>query len=218
MARAKQDIGPVGPMAPKKMPSSAMDRIKQLQQEICDLLDERDSDPDKDWTCQMKEAEIGRLKEALERQAVVNAVQHKPSSKSLTAHWYHVRLSIRGQVSDFGKIMQKMAKSDYVDKQHGLTYVLEQSGAVPDERGINPHAHIRFKSVLPKGRLAYKVKRTTGFDDPAIKVLPHDNVNALRQYMLGNKGSDPVKNAKCAQDKCWRIEEGLKMEYVIKCD
>jgi hypothetical protein len=197
-----------------------MDRLELLYDRIQELRktqEERGLDSEDQERLDFAVSQYGSQLEANSRQAETAAsrVSVHAGAKAARAQWYHLRLSVLGQLAAFHKVMQKMAKSAYIDKQHGFTYVLEQSGAVDSERGHNPHAHIRFRSTLSCGRLLAKVKRTTGFDDPAIKLMPHDNVNALRQYMLGNKGSDPVKNAKCDQDKYWRIEEGLKKEYSL---
>lgn len=200
-----------------------MDRVADIESKINDMYKIQD---EREWTAE-EELDVQLLferrsiqLEANERQLVANSARNAPLSqkRAQTSRWYHLRCSLTKlkDVAKFHKIMQNIAKSSYIDKKHDFTYVLEQSGADRESRGHNPHAHIRFRSSLTMGRLLAKLKRATGLDGPAIKLVPHDNVNALREYMRGHKGSDPVKLAKCAQDKCWRIEEGLKMEYTCR--
>ena len=196
------------------MKTTCMDRINQIRSELNEMIDERDIDPDVELRCQLKEAELFRLHESMERRSVAQhcAIATGKTSKVL---WWAIRISIRGDLGRFQNAMQRIAKAPWVDKQHGVTYVLEQSGVDASSRGHNPHAHIRLRSSLTAGRIVAKLRRATGFEAAAYEVGVCNNVNAYRQYMLGNKG-DPDKDAKCVQDKCWRIEEGLKMEYVIK--
>ena len=94
-------------------------------------------------------------------------------------------------------------------------YVYEQSGVSKETRGKNPHAHIRFKSSAKPGVIEQAVLRAVKLEKSGIRLLVHPNVNALRQYMLGNK-SDPAKKAATVQDKIWRIENGLRMEYMVQ--
>jgi len=154
----------------------------------------------------------------------VRALQSKDASVSTRSskkvvrrpQLYHLRLSMVKKMINFDrfdKLMTRMAKSDYV--QAGMfVYVYEQSGACRDTLGHNPHVHIRFKSKLPFGRLIAKVKRASGLDDAAVKMMEHDNINALRQYMLGHK-SDPTKASKSRMDVIWRMKNNLKNEYIL---
>lgn len=200
-----------------------MDRVAELSRTIQELLEARD---EREWTCDEEmhynyvSAQLSSQLESMERQAVVTATRASQAVKKTPkkVQLYHLRLSLVEKYTSlevFHKLMQKMAKAEYVNrKPHLFVYVLEQSGDSPSTRGHNVHAHIRFKSHYNHGTLLGKIKRATGLDHSAVGLWTHDNINALRAYMLGGK-SDPSKQAKCAQDKCWRIEQGLKMEYIV---
>lgn len=207
-----------------------MSRVEQFEDKLRQLhaiADERELTADEEWSLVYTQERLSVQLEANERRSVQReAVAQRQNVSQRKAVWYHVRLSVTAPytLETFKEMMLKMHKRCFVH-DHRLVYVLEQSGAERDTRGKNPHAHIRFKSSYTAGRLLKEIKRATKLDGPAIKLHEHDNVNALRQYMLGNKG-DPdkatsdeqreerlQKRLKCEQDKCWRIEQGLKIEY-----
>lgn len=199
-----------------------MDRLITFGQKWLEL-----SEVSKERTLTAEEhSDLAFYAKALEEQvdANVRALQSKDASVSTRsskkvvrrAQLYHLRLSMVKKMTNFDhfdKLMTRMVKSDYVATGM-FVYVYEQSGACRDTLGHNPHVHIRFKSKLPFGRLIAKVKRASGLDDAAVKMMEHDNINALRQYMLGHK-SDPAKAAKSRMDVIWRMQKNLKNEYVL---
>lgn len=202
-----------------------MGRVEDLSKELKDLFELQDSRPwsSEEWSQyytathflnEQMEAN-GRRRSMLEATKAVTCP--KGSSKKLL---FHIRLScVDGDLDQFHKLLTKVAVSGYVDPAYEFVYVLEQSGDDEETRGHNPHAHIRCRCQLKTetvtpGRVAYQIKRTTGLPNPAVKVMLHDNINALRNYMAGNKG--PLKESSCAQDKIWRQENGLQAEYVVQ--
>jgi len=208
----------------------SMDRIEQLRDDMQELLrtqDERGVSILDDIEYQLKEEELMRVHDAMERQAVAQAVRNKPKGTQKKSTWYVCRLSIRIPIEEFQKIMQKIGTSSYIDRSHGLTYVLEQGGEGRESRGSNPHVHARFRSILTDGRLKAKLLRATGLSAAGMKLEHVQNINATVQYMLGHKGNPAkaettdqrllleAKARKVGQDTCWRIEEGFKKEYTI---
>jgi hypothetical protein len=163
-----------------------------------------------------------KLGEVLVQQHVrAAAAKRKGSTKTVCrTQIVHIRLSMLDKdFETFHKLLTKVAVSGYVDQAYQFVYVLEQSGADILSRGQNPHAHIRCRCMLKNeactpGRIAAKLKRTTGLPDTAIQVVKHDNICALTQYMAGNKG--PQKADACEQDKLWRLEQGLKKIYIVR--
>jgi hypothetical protein len=202
-----------------------MGRVEDLSKELKELFELQDSRP---WTSEewgqyftatqfLNDQMDANGRRRLEAEATrATACQNGSSKKSL----FHIRLScVDGNLDSFHKLLTKVAGSGYVDQAYEFVYVLEQSGADEESRGHNPHAHIRCRCYLKnesvtKGRIASKLKRTTGLPDSAIQVMVHDNINALKNYMAGNKG--PLKVSSCDQDKIWRMENGLKREYVVQ--
>lgn len=198
-----------------------MDRLNELRQRQLELLDKLES-PECGFeygniqvAMMNVEDEIESLHKAMQGKRVTTAVAGATTPKrQRNAQLYHLRLSLteKYSIADFDKLMTKMSKSAYV--QSGMfVYVYEQSGVDAETRGRNPHAHIRFKSMEPHGRLLAKVKRASGMDNAAVKLVTHDNVNALRQYMAGHKGAGKVEA--CRQDIIWRATCGLKNEYIL---
>lgn len=211
-----------------------MDRIDILTEKINDmqvLQDERGLDVFEEQRLQELYDNRSAQYEANTRQLLATEARKVSTSQkaSKVNILVHIRVSMVGKhdLVSFNKLLQKWGKAAWVRKPHQFVYVLEQSGEDAETRGHNPHAHIRTRSTLTVGRLLAKLKTSSGLPDTAFNICVHSNVNALRQYMLGNKG-DPTKASsqeermvmeakkrKCAQDKCWRIEEGLKMEYTV---
>lgn len=197
-----------------------VDDLTEKIQEYWDIHDSRGLTSEEAERLEWAQSQLGDQLDANYRQAVAIDARRStqaPGKSSVSSRWYHLRLSMVGThtTETFNKLMEKMAGSKYVDQTHPFVYVYEQSGVDADTRGRNPHVHVRFRSNLSVGRLVAKIKRASGLGDPAIKLCTSDNVNSLRQYMLGNK-SDPAKSPATQQDKYWRMEEGLKMEYIIR--
>ena len=209
-----------------------MDRITHFNGKVKDLLDlrdERELTSEEALDLQYFQEKLGEQLEVHDRQLSVQDARRATISPKTSQHrqLYHLRLSLTDKYNfeTFNAMMAKFAKLSVIERGT-CVYVLEQSGDERADRGHNPHAHIRFKSKLTHGKLLFHVKRCTKLTDAAVKLFTHNNVNALRQYMLGNKG-DPDKAAdeeerqkrlrkrrQGAQDHIWRIEQKLKNEYV----
>lgn len=211
---------PVGPTGPEFL-SDCMDRLTTFSEKWREL-----DEVSKERALTSEEcSDLSFYAKALEDQVDVHVrqLQSKDAYRSTgstkrtsrKAQLYHLRLSLTDQYNfgTFDKLMAKMAKSAWVETGM-FVYVYEQSGADPSTMGHNPHAHIRFKSMESHGRLLYKVKRATSLTDAAVKLLAHDNVNALRQYMLGHKG-DADKLVKGKMDIIWRLKNKLKDQYIL---
>lgn len=141
----------------------------------------------------------------------------KPRSEK--SQLWHVRLSV--QQFSFDEVhakLHQMAKRFWIVKSAEFAYVFEQSGVDDETRGKNVHVHIRLRSTFLsnlKGRLRKEVLRVTKLTDGACQLIPHDNVNALKSYMSGNK-TDPAKLLSVKQDEIWRMENGLDSVYIVK--
>lgn len=218
------------------MSATYMDRLNELRGKKLDLMNRQQSC---EGTCEYEDLQyrINCLEDSIEQQhrvmeqqaAVVSVRQdNKKKVKKPQLQLYHLTLALLDKYNfvTFNKLMEKIATSEYV-ATGGFVYVYEQCGIDRATRGDKIHAHIRFKSTLTKGRLLYRLKRASGLDNSAIKLVAHSNGNALRMYMLGHKG-DPanatddeqrrklvVKQQRSVQDKIWRVEQQLKTEYVL---
>lgn len=227
MAQTKQRADTNGTVAQAKMCHDDMDRVEHCRMKVLAYLDAEERGEAVDsYDLVYWQQQLDNCHQCSDRQTASCTSMTAGKKAPCKAQLYHLRLSLteKYSVDAFNDMMKRFVKASWVDKHH-VVYVLEQGGVDVETRGNNPHAHIRFKSSFTKGRLLYQIKRVTGLDGPAIKLHAHDNVNALRQYMLGNKG-DPLKatsaeqreerenkRLKCMQDKCWRIEQGIKVEY-----
>ena len=209
-----------------------MDRVAHFNskvKEILDVSDERELTPEEQSMLQYWNEKMGEQLQVNDRQLSMKDARLASVSLKTTQHrqLYHLRLSLTDKYNfeSFNGMMAKFAKLSVIESG-SVVYVYEQSGDERADRGHNPHAHIRFKSKLTQGKLIFHVKRCTKLTDAAVKLFAHNNVNALRQYMLGNKG-DPDKAAdeeerqkrlrkrrQGVQDQIWRIENKLKNEYV----
>ena len=198
-----------------------MNRVDQLTEKLkrwLEISDERDLTVDEELDLLYDQQDLSEQLEANKRQAVTAvARQTLQAAKAVKqSRWYHIRLSVTGKLNfnNLAKVMLRIAQSSYRDSAHSFVYVIEQSGCDEESRGNNPHVHIRLRSTLTDGRLKAKISRATGLDAPAVFVVQHHNVNALRQYMAGHKGDD-AKVVKCQQDVIWRLEHDFKDEYVL---
>ena len=209
-----------------------MDRVGHFNskvKELLDVSDERELTPEEQSMLQYWNEKMGEQLQVNDRQLSMKDARLASVSPKTTQHrqLYHLRLSLTDKYNfeSFNGMMAKFAKLSVIESG-SVVYVYEQSGDERADRGHNPHAHIRFKSKLTQGKLIFHVKRCTKLTDAAVKLFAHNNVNALRQYMLGNKG-DPDKAAdeeerqkrlrkrrQGVQDQIWRIENKLKNEYV----
>lgn len=211
-----------------------MERFELLTENVKRLMDrcengEIDYDhieyAEKRWELDAQWQAIGRCRELQTAQAVTQ----RPSAKAADT-LYSVRISLNElSFEQMDKIMQKLAKRHFIVKSAEFCYVYEQTGVDKQTRGKNPHLHLKLRSnIATAGRLVMQIKKVHKFIDEQIEVRQNNNVNALRQYMAGKKG-DPSKAKSVEeaeklqkkflateQDKFWRIDNGLKMIYIIK--
>lgn len=203
---------------------SAMDRLQELEEQLeyFHSLEESRKLTTEEWNdfVDLNELRAEWLRQCASKRARdVGTSLATPQKKQKTDNGnqlWHVRISCVGlKLDDVHAFMQKMSTRFWIVKTAEFAYVLEQSGIDESSRGYNPHVHVRLRSTLTtSGRLAKEVKRVTKLPDEAVECIKHDNINALKNYMSGNKGPDKVLGVQ--QDKIWRMETGLKMIYIVK--
>ena len=97
----------------------------------------------------------------------------------------------------WGKRILKMK-----DVGAGSCYVLEQTGESEAEMGSGMHLHFILYFPYRKGVLLQRITSKRITLPNLTEVTGHDNVNALRSYLEGNK--DDSKVEKVRVDRLWR--------------